>query len=142
MQSSSEKLFVVLAGTETKKYTFDIATEEEILMCKSLIKLIQIENSCMGNELIEICYGVGKYSPHMNIGNVPSFFIPLHEENNPQLYINNINSILGHIKLCLEHGLTLFQHPEQKRKIKQLRHEAITNFRVQRPISLCSPPNL
>ena len=141
MQNSSEKLFVVLAGTETKKYTFDIATEEEIFGSKMLIKIVQVDNSCIGNELIEMCYGMKHNSLSRNIGNIPSFFMPLQETNEPDLYIDNMNSVLGHIKFCLMRGLNILQHTEFKEKSMKLRNEAITNFRVQRPISLYCPPS-
>ena len=136
MENFSERLFIVLAGTETKKYTFDIATEEEIAESNVLIKIIEVDNSCTGNEAVEMCYGIDCHFFSENIGNIPSFFMPLQEMETPEIFIDNINSVLGHIKYCLSYCIVMIQNAASKKEIEQLRHEAIGNFRVKKPISL------
>lgn len=131
---SEEKLFIILGRATTCYYSFGIEVENTIKERKSIIKIIEIDYDCTAMELLEMCYGLRDdnamiYEDFKSYF-LPLFIVPMQEKANPSLALKDRNSVIGHIKYCLEMGLDMLKDKQVSRKsITKLRRESLGNFR-------------
>lgn len=133
-EEMQEKIFIVLAGTEINFFTFGIATESEIAKSKYLIKILEVDYYCTGYEVLNDCYGIQLDGDEEMMAFL-SFMVPIKEMQNPENFIDNKESVLGHIKHCLMYCLNK-KYSDTHYDINTLRRESISNFRVTRRVSL------
>lgn len=114
-------------------YVLDVCADEDIP--SGAIKLLNVDYECSGSEAIQLCYGIrdGYISHHTSY--IPAFVMPFYECKNPNKFLSNKYSIIGHMKYCLEQAYQA-QREDHKERFEAIRCEAIENFRGKDKIKI------
>lgn len=129
---SIEKHFIILGRAKSCDYTLSIARESVARSKKNIIQLIEIDCDCTAYCLLGMCYGLRDDSAMIYEDEefktcfLPSFVVPMQEEKNPILALQDKNSVIGHIKYCLEMGLDILKTNNVSRNsVANLRRESL-----------------